>query len=285
MAAAGRFLLGIESPVGASLAPSHDSRRSRERETVERLLEEEIARTIEGRPSSRAEFLSRFARIVHQHDSGKPAPASAAAASKAAPITEIKPSARPPAATPAPAPEPTSSPAPDPVEVTAPGAAIAAALSGMALTQGLSPAKPDKPTAGFAELLFQGESELAPPDEPDWARRPNAGRALPSALDPASDPTPIWLKAAVFLLGSMAVGGFFAHLSGDALWQKGRPTAATATRSPATATSPAAGPAENADLQKLSPAQQAPAPPPDATAPGVTLRPPPAASLKSQLEN
>ena len=281
MAAAGRFLLGIESPVGASLAPTPDSRRTRERESVERLLEEEIARTIEGRPSSRAEFLSRFARIVHHYDPAKPAPS--VSGSKAAPITEIKPSTRKPVATP---PESTTSPGPDPVEVTAPGAAIAAALSGMALTQGLSPAKPDKPTAGFAELLFQGDTEPTPPDEPDWARRQPAGRALPAAFDPESDPTPVWLKAAVFLLGSMAVGGFLAHLSGDALWQKGRPTPPPTVVTPGAAgkSLPETRSTES-DLKKLSPSSQTAAPSLDTAEPGVTLRPPPAASLKNQLEN
>jgi hypothetical protein len=286
MAAAGRFLLGIENPVGASLA-TVEVAKGRERETVEKLLEDEIARTIEGRPSSRAEFLSRFARIVHHYDVVKPI-----AAVKTAPITEVRSSAKTAQTPAAPAAVAMAVTAPlrrieeeevSPVEVTLPGGAIGSALGGMALTQGFSTPKPDKPNVGFAEILFTGGSdELTPPDEPDWARRQPAGGAMPPHFDVPRDPTPIWLKAAVFLLGSMALGGTFAHLSGDALWQRfqkdpPRPLEVLEDADPSNASAAT-------DLKKLAPTANVP--PQTATEPeppGVTLRSPPASSLKSKL--
>jgi hypothetical protein len=272
MAAVGRFLLGIESPVGASLSPG-ETAPGRERETVERLLEDEIARTIEGRPSSRAEFLSRFARIVHHYDVAKPT-----GTAKAASITEITPGKKNPGT---PVPNPFPSYHVDPVEVT-PGGAIAAALTGIALTQGASSVKPDKPTVGFAEILFNANDEPSPPDEPDWARRQPKGAALPAHFVAPSDNAPLWLKAAVFLLGSMAVGGTFAHLSGHALWQQHpRPAVGPAAiADPARPSAP--GPGTSSDLEKWRAAKNA-APPPPEPPPGVTLRPPPASRLKNQL--
>jgi hypothetical protein len=272
MAAVGRFLLGIENPVGASLAAG-EAGKGRERETVEKLLEDEIARTIEGRPSSRAEFLSRFARIVHHYDVVKPI-----AAAQSAPITEIKPSKK---LSPAVLPQ---EPMLDegqvpPVEVTLPGGAIAAALGGMALTQGVSTPKPDKPNVGFAEILFKGGGDdLAPPDEPDWARRRPADGSVPTQFEAPNDPTPVWLKAAVFILGSMTLGGSLAHLSGNALWQNLKPT-------PPVLEVPEESDAASAasDLKKLSPTTNSSESAAESEPPGVKLRPPPASSLKSKL--
>jgi hypothetical protein len=280
MAAVGRFLLGIEQPVGGKLERA-DSLSGRERETVESLLDEEIARTIEGRPSSRAEFLSRFARVVHHYGVVKPVSSATTITTKDVEIIETPPLGN----------AKSNQPAPDSLEVhtpaveTTPGSAIAAALTGMALTQGISTAKPDRPTAGFAELLFRGTSEPSPPDEPDWARRQPLNSGLPPELEAPREHVPIWLRAAVFLLGSMVVGGTFAHLSGNALWQKQKQknqsfqieTADQTSGNPSTTSN---GPA--ADLAKLRAAQDS-SPPPSQEPQGITLRPPPAASLRKDL--
>lgn len=277
MAAVGRFLLGLESPVGASLAPT-EAARGRERDMVEKLLLEEIDRTLEGRPGSRAEFLSRFARIVHQFDAAKPG----AVAGKSASITEFKPAGKSGGGRAKPL-EGKTSPA---VEVTPPAGSIAATLGGIALTQGLSTPKPDKPNVGFAEILFTGGSDdLRPPDEPDWARRPAAHPALPADLEINRDQTPLWLKAAVFLLGSMAAGGACAHFSGEALWQKHQRTPARAPQAAeGAAATGGAGPAAAAEeLKKLAPSATVEKPSGAPEPPGVTLRPPPASSLKRKL--
>lgn len=270
LAAVGRFLLGIESAVGAPFQTANAARD----DTAARMLDDEIARTIEGRPGSRAEFLSRFARIVHQRDRVKAAPSSIKTTAKEAGITEIMPSpkSRPLGEAPAPA---DAEEGGDGVEVISPGGAIAAALTGAALTQGVSTPKPDKPSAGFAELLFQGgEGEPAHPDEPDWARRQPAG-SLPSHFEAPRDQTPFWLKAAVFLLGSMALGGFLTHLSGVALWQKRKnPPPPHEIR----ADEPAADAAS--DLEKLRPSQL---PAADADEEIILPPPPPPASLKKKL--
>lgn len=276
MAAVGRFLLGIEQPVGGSL-DKNEGLTGRERETVEALLDEEIARTIEGRPSPRAEFLSRFARVVHHHGIVKPISGAKTAAASVG-ITETPPVVTPTNKTSA---APAAEPIHDRAVETLPGGAIAAALTGMALTQGVSSAKPDRPTAGFAELLFQGSGDQSPPDEPDWARRQPIDDGFPSHLGPPREYVPLWLKASVFLLGSMALGGAFAHYSGKALWQQRstEPPAATAAASPAAEELPNR---TEADLTKLRPTSNPPPPPADAPQ-GVTLRPPPASSLRKDL--
>lgn len=280
MAAVGRFLLGIESPVGASLSTT-ETVKGREREAVEKLLDDELSRTIEGRPSSRAEFLSRFARIVHHYDSVKPI-----AAAKATPITEIKPTGKVSSVV---IPLPPAGNEPSPLEVTLPGGAIASALGGIALTQGLSNPKPDKPNVGFAEILFTGGSdELTPPDEPDWARRQPPRGTTPTPFEVPRDQTPLWLKAAVFILGSMAVGGTFAHLSGDALWQrmqKNLPRPLEVIEDSDNLGTKDNGSAENAagELKKQANSISVPKAATEPTPPGVTLRPPPSSSIKSKL--
>ncbi len=287
MAAVGRFLLGIESSVGSSFTPA-GLPKVRERETVAAMLEDEIARTIEGRPGSRAEFLSRFARLVHHYGGVKPMFSASVTTAKTAAITEIAPAKK---ATPQTVPtrEPLGVEEEDEgVEVVSPGGVIAAALTGVALTQGVSTPKPDKPTAGFAELLFQGgDGEPAPPDEPDWARRPQAGGALPSHFEAPRDQTPLWLKAAVFLLGSMALGGGFAHLSGNALWQqlhKNPPRPLEILDDSASPDALHSSGSAAADLKKLRPTTATEAPPPDDDPPaGASLLPPPPPSLKKKL--
>lgn len=278
LAAVGRFLLGLEHAVGASLLTA-DPALQREREGVAGLLDEEIARTIEGQPSSRAEFLSRFARLVHQRAPGPTAaPAPAPAVSTAPVITEIQPV--PGRALPKTTEDLEAED--DGVQVFTPGGAIAAALTGSALTQGLPTPKPEKPTAGFAELLFQGEETEVNPDEPDWARRPQAQDGLPTHFEASSDPTPVWLKAAVFVLGSMAVGGFLSHLSGQALWQKHRAQPPSVEVAPVGAADPAAGLSAQADLEKLR--TQASTPVADDSDPAPLIAPPPPPSgLKKKL--
>ncbi len=274
LAAVGRFLLGIEHAVGAPLAPE-DPALVRDRESVSRMLDEEIARTIEGRPGSRAEFLSRFARIVHQRDRVKPRAANLSFTAKGQVITEIVPSPSAKLASPTEDVEDDSG-----VEVITPGSAIAAALTGSALTQGVSTPKPDKPTAGFAELLFQGgDDEPAPPDEPDWARRPASSGALPTHFQAAGDQTPLWLKTAVFLLGSMALGGFLSHLSGDAMWQRHKNPPRPLEIIDDAPADPARALAPGADLEKFRAANLPPVQDED----DALLPPPPPAGLKKKL--
>ncbi len=93
-----------------------------------------------------------------------------------------------------------------------------------ALTRGFATAPlAERPSIGFAELLFRGTSETAPASGPDWAK--TAVDAPPTihpneALLPPADFVPFWLRAAVFIGGSMVIGGVLAHFSGDATWQK-----------------------------------------------------------------
>ena len=105
-------------------------------------------------------------------------------------------------------------------EISVPLGSDSSRSSPVALTSG-GAARGDEPTIGFAELLFRnGGSEPSPPDAPDWAlAAASAPPTLPGHLIPRED-VPIWLKAAVFLSGSMLIGAMCAHLSGSALWQK-----------------------------------------------------------------
>jgi hypothetical protein len=96
------------------------------------------------------------------------------------------------------------------------------------------------------------------------------------------------LKAAVFILGSMAVGGAMAHLSGDAIWQRMNKTSAPALE-PIGGTMNSGGKEEvrsenaAADLKKMAPSANMQNATTEPSPPGVTLRPPPPSSLKSKL--
>jgi hypothetical protein len=201
MAATGKFLLGIETPAGVRL--EGDIGAGRERETVVRLLEDEIEKARNGSPVARSDFLSRYARIVHHYDLVKPTPVPM-------PSPELTPQRAPKSS---PRKKVESAP-------IAAGTREVAAVGG-ALTSGFSTAS-EKPTIGFAELLFQGGGDARPPDEPEWAQRGmGSERTLPDELIlGGADNVPMWLKAAVFLGASMLCGAVFAHLSGHAAWQK-----------------------------------------------------------------
>jgi hypothetical protein len=244
LAAVGRFLLAIEPLPGAvSEAPAS----TRETDTVARLLDDELAKARQGSASKRGDFLARYARVVQHHDLVKPVAsppsepleASKSKVSRTRPLVETR-------------------------EVSAP------------LTTGLAPMA-EKPSIGFAELLFRGTSEMSPASGPDWAK--TAVDAPPTihpheSLLPPDEFVPFWLRAAVFLGGSMVLGGVIAHLSGDATWLKKE------IKKPA----PAPAPIVETAVPKATPVPRAtpyfepspkPDPVPDApVAPGVGLTPP-----------
>jgi hypothetical protein len=92
-----------------------------------------------------------------------------------------------------------------------------------ALTEVGAYAEEQRPSVGFAELLFRDTSVTTPVSGPDWAK--TAADAPPTihadeALLPPDEFVPFWLRAAVFLGGSMIVGAMLAHFAGDALWQR-----------------------------------------------------------------
>ncbi|MCP5557347.1 MAG: hypothetical protein H7A55_06305 [Verrucomicrobiaceae bacterium] len=273
MAAAGKFLLGIESPAGVRI---DEVASGRERETVVRLLEDEIDKARNGSPVARSDFLSRYARIVHHYDLVKPTPVPL--------VTEISPPRTPKGGRKKA--EPTPIPPPESVRVPAGGA----------LTSGLS-AVTEKPTIGFAELLFQGGGDARPPDEPDWAQRGmGADGVLPDDLDlGGTDNVPMWLKAAVFLGASMLCGAVAAHFSGHALWQKlrgtetGVPGKVPVVVAPPVAAPPKAVVVDDDDKPGVEiPPVVVPTGVPDAagTSGGeaLTLRPPPASQLKELFD-
>lgn len=278
LAALCKFLLGLESPVGIHSEPQGGAR---ERETVARLFDDEIAKVAESKPAQRSDFLARYARIIQHYDLVKPNEPVRAGGTEPAVDYGLKPR-----------------PKTVPVTKAAVKREFSAPLgsesvrSPVALTSG-GAASGDEPTIGFAELLFRnGGSEPSPPDAPDWARAAaSAPPTLPAHLMPRED-VPIWLKAAVFLSGSMVIGAMCAHLSGSALWQKKRgpaPVEAVAPAKAAIAVPPKAIAVEP-DVPKAIPVAP---PPPVVTAPvdndesrgrGVSLTlPPGAGGLREQL--
>lgn len=256
LAALAKFLLGLESPVGVLADPQGGAR---ERETVARLLDDEIAKVAEAKPAQRSDFLARYARVIQHYDLAKPAAdlpkPKAAPAAPAASGTEAAVSLglKPPQKT-----IPVSKSAtPAKRELSAP---LSTEMPTTALTSGgASRSAGDNSHVGFAELLFRNAgNEPTPPDAPDWARAAaNAPPTLPAHLIPRDD-VPMWLKAAVFIGGSMVLGAIFAHFSGEALWQKRRvetkpaatSTVVSAKPSPAT---PAFRPAGEAEVPRAIP--------------------------------
>lgn len=272
LSAVGRFLLALETLPGAvSEAPE----TKREIETVARLLDEELTKGREGISLKRADFLARYARVVHHHDLVKPVESP-----PSEPLEPVKPKQvrsrtaglQQIQATPMPK---------EPVVMSTASAAV------MPLTSGAASAI-EKPSVGFAELLFRGTSETAPSSGPDWAK--TAVDAPPTihaneALLPPDNFVPLWLRAAVFIGGSMIVGGVLAHLSGDALWLKKSPL-------------PVKPDAQESGINKAKPVTKAvsvpqavevpkaAAPPPPAVpaqGTGSSLLKPPPSSLKEQI--
>lgn len=279
LAALCKFLLGIESPLGVRSEPEGGARA---RETVARLFDEEIAKVAESKPAQRSDFLGRYARIIQHYDLVKPSEQPRPATSGTEPA--VKPGLNPrPKTIPI-------TPAAVKREVSA-ASAVEPRHSPIALTSG-GAASGDEPTIGFAELLFRnGGSEPSPPDAPDWARAAAAPPTLPADLM-VREVVPIWLKAAVFLSGSMVIGAMCAHLSGSALWQKKHPHPPVETVAPlktADKPKPQAAAAQPA-VPKAIPVDLAPpvvnAPPDTAEPPGrgVSLSlPPGAGALREQL--
>lgn len=293
LAALAKFLLGLESPVGVLADPQGGAR---ERETVTRLLDDEIAKVAEIKPGQRSEFLGRYVRIIQHYDLAKPAdlpvsqsPSKAAAAAPAAFVSGTEAAVnlglKPPPKT-----NPVSKSGSAPKrELSAP---LNTEIPVTPLTSGGAARTSDDSHVGFAELLFRhAGSQPSPPDAPDWARAAaNAPPTLPAHLIPQDD-VPMWLKAAVFLGGSMVLGAIIAHFSGDALWLKKRMEAKPATT--AIIPSPAPAPvirAPEPSVPKAIPV--APAPPvvntpADPEVPpgrrGVSLSLPGGAGLREQL--
>ena len=285
LAALCKFLLGFEPLLGTHAEPEGGAR---ERETVARLLDDEIAKVAESKPAQRSDFLARYARIIQHYDLVKPnEPARGTE-----PAVDYGLKQRPKTV-------PVTKPAVK-REISGP-LGLEPARSPVALTSG-GAARGDEPTIGFAELLFRnGGSEPSPPDAPDWARAAaSAPPTLPDHLMVRED-VPIWLKAAVFLSGSMLIGAMCAHLSGSALWQKRHhPTpveaaaphqAATvaAPSTPAPAPTPVAAPkaiAVEPEVPKAVPvAPPAPAASSETRGSGLSLSLPPGATgqLRDQL--
>jgi hypothetical protein len=272
-----KFLLGLESPVGVHSAPEGGAR---ERETVARLLDDEIAKVAESKPGLRGDFLGRYARIIQHYDLVKPNEPLRAGGTEAALSPGLKPSQKT-----------------IPVTKTGVKREFSAPLASesvrtpVALTMG-GPAGKEETNIGFAELLFRNAGgEPTPPDAPDWARAAaSAPPTLPEHLIPRDD-VPMWLKAAVFLGGSMVLGAFCAHLSGGALWQKKRgPAPEEAVKGgKSSAVTPAPAVSTQPPVPKAMPVTEPPVvivPPDDdpRRGSGVSLTlPPGAAGLREQL--
>lgn len=297
LAALARFLLGLEALPGV---PTETAGGSRERETVARLLEDEISKCTESTPGKRADFLARFARIIQHHDLVKPVTSPP---SEPLEIITVKPGKNPGKTTP-PARTPARQPNPPTPAQPAPAPARA---GGTATVFGPEPAAPEeKPTIGFAELLFQGTSETEDPDHGHWTK--TAVDAPPTihpheALLPPGDYVPLWLRVFVFVGGSMVAGGIWAHVSGDAFWLKPglkNPPIKVQRLETAPAPGPVSSPPRAVPIPepaerpvpKAIPLSQAPAapaaPPPQAQPvaeppPAATGLRPPASSLREQI--
>jgi len=280
LAALCKFLLGFEPPLGIQAEPLGGAR---ERETMVRLLDDEIAKVAEAKPAQRSDFLARYARIIQHYDLAKPSEPVRAGGTEPAGSPGLKPRLQT---------VPVSK-APLKREISASSGIDSSRTSPGALTSGGAARGGDEPTIGFAELLFRNGGEPSPPEAPDWAlAAASAPPTLPAHLIVRED-VPIWLKAAVFLSGSMVIGAMCAHLSGSALWQKKHTPAPVETIAPGQPSSaaakpvPAAAPKATAVEPEVPKAIPVPTPPVEVSAPpessvprgsGVSLSLPPGAT-------
>jgi hypothetical protein len=277
LSAVGRFLLALEPLPGAV---TETPGTGREIELVAGLLDEEIAKSRDGMRTKRGEFLARYARLVHHHDLVKPVESI-----PSGPLEPVKPrlvrsrtaGLQQIQATPMPK---------DPVSLIADPPLMSA------LTDG-GPSTGERPSVGFAELLFRGTSVTTPVSGPDWAK--TAADAPPTihadeALLPPDEFVPFWLRAAVFLGGSMIAGAMLAHFSGDAMWQQkaevSGPQPSVQDIRPSTASpAPRAQPLTKAATvpEALVVPEPAALPPPSDPAQGSSLLKAPQSTLRQQL--
>ncbi len=216
MASVGTFLLGLPGSKAQT-----DKAVPRENEAVERLLDDELEKARDGSSyANRSDFLARFARVIQHYDLVQPTPVSATG--PALPNKgRSKVSATAAAAQP-------KSGTLQPIGKKKDGKVEPTLAPLTALTQGIDTSF-EKPTIGFAELLFQSggsSSEHAggsgSPLGGAWGK--GASEAFSSGevggwAAEEGDNSPLWLKATVFIAGSLMAGVILAHLSGHALWQ------------------------------------------------------------------
>jgi hypothetical protein len=223
LAAVGCFLLGLHGRDGLAALPVGTS--SREREAVERMFQDELVKGREAVQTSRPDFLARLARVIHHYDVVQPTPMSSAATSL--PVRNVPPPSRP-------ALQIDSMPSPLAAFPTT-QSPVAQPPRG-ALTGGGSSAveEEEEHTIGFAELLFAGgaaDGAASAGASPFGSARAGSwGAGASDDLDSGQvgnwenladvDPSPFWLKATVFLAGSLVLGAFLAQISGHALWMK-----------------------------------------------------------------
>jgi hypothetical protein len=263
MAAMGRFLLGLETARGRTEAEPGN----RERESVARLFEDEITKARVGVISSRADFLARYARVVQHPDLVKHAASEAEAIPAGArgskqPVGNGKGAGR------------KAEPAVQ--TIAAPSALSPGSDSSVSV---------DKLNVGFAEILFQSDARQTPDGgasvETDWVTATGG-----TSWTPDGDPVPRWLKAAVFIGGSMVVGAVLAHLDGEALWQKARPVSppsapsisGSASPGKSTSLAPAVKPSDLPPVKR--PTEIIPDEPPSS---GLSLKPPAKSGLRDMI--
>ena len=206
LAAVGRFLLGLEAVAGAK---AHPTISGREREAMERFLGDEIGKGKASRAASRGDFLARYARIIQHHDLVKPEVLKPDDDEFTSPVAQARPVSSPPVVVSAPKPTRVIESDVSPI-----GAASITPVS-------------EKSTIGFAELLFQGADTPiggGGGGGPIWEASQSNSQSptLPAELLPLREEVPMWLRAAVFMGGSMVLGAILAHVTGEAIWEKKR---------------------------------------------------------------
>ena len=190
LAALGKFLLGLENG-GAETTG--------ERTTISKLFDDEIAKARDGSPLNRSELLARFARVIHHYDVVAPAP-----------IYTLPPQPIPPKVVP---------------RQAAPETVPAIALTTTITSTSVVSESVEQESVGFAELLFSASDVRNSRNEPGEAWGKGASEDFDSGEvggwgNDISDPSPWWLKASVFIGGSMVAGAFLAQISGHAVWQR-----------------------------------------------------------------
>ncbi len=191
MAALGSLLIGKSMSIGLKTA-SED----KQTDSAYRLLEDELDKARGGNPTSRAAFLSRYARVIQQYDLAQPAggfwqelSGSNSAQGRA-------------------------------MEVARTASALPAARGE---TQDLA----KKPQLGFAELLIGGHAPDAEPEpSPGGLRKMAPGVRSRQRVDSVESSwrslhteTPPWVQAVFFVIGSIILGALLAQISGRSLWQ------------------------------------------------------------------
>jgi hypothetical protein len=203
MAALSLFLIGAGPKAKPATLPAGE-------EVILKMLNDELANARQGAPSTRSNFLARFARDLREQDQAHKAGGLWKEVSGAPPATQAQ------GAVVARAAEVRIKP--KPMQASKVGPSVPA----------LAPLVPEEEESpiGFAEALIRNSATGNREAMHEMPHAPHDDGEIESSWSGFRQEKPLWLRVALWSLVAIALGGLLAHMQGRAFWQgRGRPQA------------------------------------------------------------